>query len=140
MSSSNHVTFSDDLTTFDFAVIHAWLTNTYWSPGISREKVERGFRASTVCVGAFLAGAQIGVARCVSDTTRFAYVADVFVAEPHRGQGVARGLVRQLLRHPLLRDVETWYLLTRDAHGVYAGLGFEPHPRPQDFMRYRNPG
>ena len=139
MNSLDHVTFSADLATFDFAVIHSWLTRTYWSPGISREKVERGFRASTVCLGAFLDGAQIGVGRCLSDTTRFAYLADVFVAEPHRGRGVARALVRQLMQHPLVREAETWYLLTRDAHGVYAGLGFEPHPRPQDFMRFRKP-
>ncbi|HSH96087.1 MAG TPA: GNAT family N-acetyltransferase [Roseimicrobium sp.] len=129
-----------DLERFDFDRIHSWLTHSYWSPGITRQRVEQGFQGSTVCVGAFLNGRQIGVARCISDTTRFAYVADVFVQEDQRRKGVARELVRQLMEHPRLTDVESWYLLTRDAHSVYAGLGFTPHPRPQDLMRLVKPG
>jgi N-acetylglutamate synthase-like GNAT family acetyltransferase len=132
------LTYDFDLARFDFAAIHAWMASTYWSEGISRERVERGFRASALCVGAFQEGKQVGVARCVSDTTRFAYVADVFVDEAYRRQGIARQMVREMMAHPLLSDVDSWYLITQDAQGVYAEIGFTPITNPERFMVYRN--
>jgi len=126
-----------DLSRFDFDAVHIWLASAYWSPGISRERVERGFRASTLCIGAFLNGKQIGVARVVSDTVRFAYIADVFVDEAFRRRGIAREMVRRLMANTALSDVEAWHLVTRDAHAVYAGLGFGSVPHPERFMIYR---
>ncbi len=128
------VTYDFDLAHFDFAVVHNWLTNSYWSPGISRERVEQGFRNSALCVGAFCEGQQVGVARVVSDTTRFAYIADVFVAEGYRGRGVGRELVRQLMNHAALREVSMWCLMTFDAQGVYETLGFERTRFPERCM------
>lgn len=131
--------FSHSLDEMDFATIHGWLTATYWSPGISRARIERGFRGSTVVVGCFDGVRQVGVARCTSDTTRFAYVADVFVDEGYRGQGIARALVGQLLAHPDVADVDCVYLQTQDAHGVYRALGFELHAHPERVMVRRRP-
>ncbi len=128
------ITFTHDVNTFDFEAIHTWLASTYWSPGIAREKVEKGFKASTVCVGAFEGATQVGAGRCMSDTTRFGYIADIYVHESQRGKGIARLMVKHLMEHPLVRDVDSWYLLTRDAQAVYAGLGFEVFPRPDNFM------
>ena len=127
-------TYSFVLSDFDFEAIQRWLTATYWSPGISRERVEKGFRASTLCIGAFDQGRQIAVARCVSDTTRFAYIADVYVDEAFRGQGIAREMVARLMAHPLTADTDKWYLHTVDAHQVYAGLGFKLFPHPERVM------
>jgi GNAT superfamily N-acetyltransferase len=137
MSLKWPISYHFGLEQFDFAAIHDWLTHSYWSPGISREKVEKGFANSTVCVGAFAGDAQIGVARVISDTTRFAYVCDVFVQESFRGQGVARAMVTQLIEYPVLREVNSWYLLTKDAQPVYAGLGFIEFPDPERFMVWR---
>ncbi|HRE04357.1 MAG TPA: GNAT family N-acetyltransferase [Opitutaceae bacterium] len=126
--------YTHALEEFDFTTIHHWLSHTYWSPGISRERVERGFRRSTVVVGCFSGERQIGVARCTSDTTRFAYIADVYVDEAFRGQGVARQMVRQLLSHPEIAEVDNTYLLTQDAQLVYRPLGFDRYPHPERFM------
>lgn len=129
------LTYSFDPAKLDFATIHGWLTGTYWSPGISRERVEKGFRASTLVIGCYTAdGRQIGVGRCISDTTRFAYFADVFVSDEFRGQGIARSMIGRFLQHPLLEGVEVQYLFTQDAHGVYAPLGFGSHPHPERLM------
>ena len=38
----------DRLARFDFGVCHAWLSESYWSPGISRREVELGFDASAL--------------------------------------------------------------------------------------------
>jgi len=61
----------------------------------------------------------------------------VFVAEPHRRKGLARAMVRFAIDHPELADVRRWVLATRDAHPVYAGLGFGPLTNPDHLMEFR---
>ena len=117
-----------------FDLVHAWLTATYWSPGISRSAVERAASHSALVVGAFLEGVQVGYARFVSDQTTFAWVCDVYVAEEHRGKGIARKMVRFAIEHPDFQGLRRWLLATADAHGVYAGLGFVPLPSPERWM------
>ena len=86
--------YSDNLADLNFDVITAWLTSTYWSTGISREKVIKGSESSTVCVGVFNAeGDQIAFARCISDTTRFVYLANVLVARKYRHRGIAQHIL-----------------------------------------------
>jgi GNAT superfamily N-acetyltransferase len=70
----------------------------------------------------------------VSDRASFAWLCDVFVLPAHRGQGVARSLVRALRAHPELQGLRRWLLATRDAHGVYAALGFAPLAQPERWM------
>lgn len=127
--------YSFDPAKLDFATIHRWLSGTYWSPGIDRQRVEKGFHASTLVIGCYTAnGDQIGVARCLSDTTRFAYFADVFVAEEWRGKGIARSMVGRLIVHPDLAGVDNQFLFTQDAHGVYERLGFGTYAHPERLM------
>jgi GNAT superfamily N-acetyltransferase len=106
------------------AAIHAYLVRSYWSAGIPREVVERAIRGST-CIGAFDGDVQIGFARVVTDSATFAYLADVYVLESHRGQGIARAMVAELQALPELQGLRRWILGTRDAHGVYEALGWE---------------
>lgn len=109
----------------DFAQVTSWLTTSYWTPGIPRERIEHAARHSALVLSAYDAtGHQAGFLRVVSDKARFAYLCDVWVAEAHRGQGLARQMVRHALEHPEFATVSTWTLGTRDAQGVYEALGF----------------
>lgn len=109
----------------DFGRVHAWLSTSYWTPGISRERVERGAWNSALVLSAFAPdGMQAGFLRVVSDKTRFAYLCDVWVDEPHRGRGLARAMVHHAMEHPDFVTVSTWTLGTKDAQQVYAPLGF----------------
>ncbi|MBL8018416.1 MAG: GNAT family N-acetyltransferase [Leptospirales bacterium] len=131
--------FSVDTTLarLDFQLIHKWLSNTYWARGMSLARIQKGFKASTVVAGAYLRSGQlIGVARCVSDTTRFGYIADVFVDPALRGKGVAQKLVKRLMEEPKVKDVEHWYLITKDAQPLYQKLGFKVFDKPERFMRF----
>ncbi len=119
------IRYSFDLGEFDFVRIHRWLASTYWSPDIPAARVEKGFRASTLAIGAFVEGTQVGVGRALTDTTRFGYIADIFVDPDYRKRGIARAMARQLIEHSLMADIDACYLITRDAQPVYAGLGFE---------------
>jgi len=129
----------DDLQRFDFDRCHAWLTGSYWTPGITRVEVERGFRLSTLVVGAYEGQRQDGCLRVVSDLTRFAYLMDVFVDEGQRRRGLGRALVRFALEHPSLGLVQRWLLGTNDAHDVYRKLGFSELPNPERYMTLTRP-
>jgi N-acetylglutamate synthase-like GNAT family acetyltransferase len=122
----------------DLDVIHGFLTNTYWSKGISREVVERALRNS-LCYGVYEGGRQVGFARVVTDQATFAYLADVFILQSHRGRGLSEKLVAAIAADPRLQGLRRWVLVTRDAHGLYAKFGFTPLAKPDRFMELHNP-
>lgn len=124
----------DDARRCDFARVHDWLTHSYWSPAISRERVERAAAGSSLVVGAYLQQSQVGYLRVVSDRATFAWVADVFVEPDHRGKKLATAMLRFALEHPAHQNLRRWVLATRDAHEVYASVGFVPIPNPERFM------
>ncbi len=128
-------TFSDAPGRLDLDVIHGFLATAYWARGITREKVARSIRHS-MAFGLYhdASDTQIGFARIISDRTTFAYLADVFVLEAHRGCGLARWLVAGILSHPDLQGIRRVMLATRDAHALYAGVGFSPLAAPERFM------
>jgi GNAT superfamily N-acetyltransferase len=128
----------DSLSRIDFDRVFAWLRSTYWwEYGLTREKAERGARRSSLVVGAYHKSEQVAYCRVVSDTIRFAWLADVFVAPAHRRQGLARAMVRFALDHPGHADVRRWVLATRDAHPIYAAIGFGPLTNPDHMMELR---
>lgn len=132
---------STDPARLDLDVIHDFLANeAYWSPGVAREKVERALEHS-LCFGLYAvepAGErQVGFARAITDVTTFAYLADVFVLRPYRGQGLGKWLVHCILAHPELQGLRRWTLNTRDAHGLYRPFGFVPNPNPENHLIYR---
>lgn len=131
---------SDDPTRIDFEAVHGFLRTSYWSPGVSRETVERA-AAGSLPMGLYApGGAQAGYARAVTDRATFGYLADVFVLPAHRQRGLARFLVRALIEHPDLTTLRRWMLTTADAHGVYESLGFTALDDPDRWMVRRRPG
>lgn len=135
-------TLRDGIDAMDLDRVRELLAATYWARDIPRERVARAARNSAVVIGAFAPdGTQIGYARVVSDKTRFAYLCDVVVDPGHRRRGIGRAMTSLALAHPDLATVATWTLATRDAHGVYARLGFkpvtDPSSRPDDWMVLR---
>lgn len=121
-------TISTDPARLRFDTVHAWLRTCYWSPNIRRDVCEHAF-ANSLVAGAYADdGTQLGVARVATDRATFAWLCDVYVAEPARGQGIARALSSALLAHPELQTLRRWVLATRDAHEVYRPLGFAAPP------------
>jgi GNAT superfamily N-acetyltransferase len=131
-------TLSFDPRALDLDTIHGFLTTSYWSPGIPRETVARAI-AGSLCIGAYRAGRQLGFARVVTDRATFAYLADVFVLDEARGQGVGRAMVRALMEHPELQGLRRWFLATLDAHGVYEALGWQPIAHPERLLEITVP-
>jgi GNAT superfamily N-acetyltransferase len=130
----NGYEISTDPERLDLDVIHGFLREAYWSPGVPREVVQRSF-AHSLCFGLYApGGAQAGFARAVTDHATFAWIADVFVLPEHRGRGLATWLMRTVLDHPDLQELRRVVLATRDAHGLYLRFGFEPLPNADRWL------
>ncbi|MEZ5995785.1 MAG: GNAT family N-acetyltransferase [Hyphomonadaceae bacterium] len=123
----------------DLDVIHAVLRESYWSPGVPRDVVSRACTNSMCAIGRDDSGKLIGFARLVTDKATFAWLCDVIVLPGKQGRGLGRALVRAFREHPELQGLRRWLLGTKDAHGVYAPLGFEPLDAPERFMHVKNP-
>lgn len=123
----------------DINTIHAVLRETYWSPGIPREVVARACANSMCAVARDDAGKLVGFARLVTDKATFAWLCDVIVLPGKQGKGLGRALVQAFQRHPELQGLRRWLLGTKDAHGVYAPLGFTPVQEPERLMHIKNP-
>lgn len=129
---------STDAERLDLDVVHGFLTRSYWSAGVPRAVVARSMRHS-LCFGLYEWERQVGFARVITDRATFAYLADVFVIESHRGRGLSKWLMEAILAHPDLQGLRRFSLVTKDAHGLYAGFGFAPLGAPERHMEMLRP-
>jgi len=128
-----------DAASMDLDAIHAYLTRSYWSEGISKELVSRAM-AGSLCFGLFDGGRQVGFARVVTDRATYAYLCDVYVLEEYQGRGLGTWMMRELMTHPDLQGLRRWALATRDAHGLYEKVGFAAPANPAGLMEIARPG
>ncbi len=119
-------------------VIHGFVADSYWARGMPHALLQRAI-ANSICVGAYHGAVQVGFARVITDRATFAYLADVFVLDAHRGNRLATEMVAALHAHPELQGLRRWMLATRDAHPVYAKLGWMPIAQPELFMQRHDP-
>src|SRR5512143_2930896 len=75
---------STDPERLDRGAIHGFLSGSYWAKGIPRDVVDRSIEGA-LCFGIYEGETQVGFARVITDRATFAYLADVFVVESHRG-------------------------------------------------------
>lgn len=127
----------DDPTRIDVDAAHAYLSGeSYWAKGRERAVMDDLVREATRVVGLYDPdGAMVGFARAIADRHTFAYLADVYVLDAHRGRGLGVELVREMVEgsdYPHIR----WMLGTLDAHGLYRKVGFgEPSERIMERRR-----
>ena len=118
---------------------HAYLSRSYWAKGIPLETVRRSL-AHSLCVAIDHLGDQVAFARLVTDRATFAYLADVYVLEDHRGKRLAHALLEWFDAHPDLQGLRRWALFTLDAQPLYAAHGWSVYPYPERMMTRDDPG
>ena len=126
---------STEKSRLDFGVVHGFLSSSYWAAGVSEQNVRLRIENS-LCFGMYLEKEQVGFARVVTDYAAFAYLADVFVVEAHRGRGLGGWLVGAVISHPELEGL-VWRLATKDAQGFYRKFGFTGLQRPETHLELR---
>ena len=130
---------SSELKDMDLDAVHDYISKSYWAKGIPIDTLKRAMQNS-ICFGVFdKVGAQVGFARAVTDCATYAYLADVYILEEHRGIGLSKWLMSEVLSHPSLQGLRRITLATRDAHGLYEKFGFKPLAKPEIFMEDWNP-
>jgi GNAT superfamily N-acetyltransferase len=130
---------STDPAKLDIAAMHAYLSRSYWSPGVPLRTVAAAAKNS-LCFGLYDAqGKQVGLARVVTDYATFAYLCDVYVLEEHRGKGLGKWLVETVCAHPALTGARRIMLGTRDAHELYRRHGFAAPPDDGVLMQILRP-
>jgi len=127
-----------DKSRLDVAAIHAFLSQTYWSPGIPLAIVKKAIENS-LSFGVFHGVEQVGFARVITDKTTFAYLSDVYILDAHRGKGLSKRLLQTIQAHEDLQGLRRFMLATKDAHGLYEQFGFKPLLNPTRMMEVLNP-
>ena len=127
---------STDPERLDLVAVHRFLSEqSYWAQGRSFEIQRWAIEHSALIVGAYAAGGeQAGFARMVTDLATWAWLCDVFVVPEHRGAGLGTAVVRALVEHPDVVGIRWQFLATRDAHELYAKLGYRPLDDPTRWM------
>jgi GNAT superfamily N-acetyltransferase len=125
---------STDPSRLDIDAVHTFLSErSYWAAGISRERFETAL-GNSLPFGLYRDERLLAFTRVITDFVTFAYLADVFVLEPFRRQGLSKLLLRAVFEHPRLQHLRRWMLGTRDAHDLYRQFGFMPLGEPQRWM------
>ena len=104
--------------------IHRWLSEeAYWSKEIPFDTVRIAFDNS-YCIGVLHGDRQVGFARLVTDYATFAYLADVYVEEAHRGYGLSKRMMEILFSMDWVKGLRRIMLYTIHAHELYRKYGF----------------
>ena len=132
--TKNNFCISTNKLKLDINVVHNYLsTQSYWAKNIPINVVKKSIEGS-ICFGVYDNDLQIGFARVITDQATFAYLADVFILENYRGQGLSKWLMQTILACPSLQGLRRFLLATKDAHGLYAQFGFVPLLHPERMM------
>ena len=136
--SKNNFVISTDKSKLDIASIHRYIGGeSYWAQGIPLDILKKSIHNS-LSFGIYDGVKQVGFARMITDCSTFAYLADVYVLEAYRGNGLSKWLMEFIMKHPDLQGLRRYMLATRDAHGLYLQYGFKPVANPENIMEIRN--
>ena len=126
---------STDKSKLNIDIIHHYLSEeSYWAQGRSMDTVRKTIDHS-LCFGVYADDRQVGFARVVTDYATFAWLADVFILESHRGLGLSKWLVESIVANPDLQNLKNFLLATSDAHELYRRYGgFEALEKPEKWM------
>ena len=127
---------STDKQRLDRELIHHFLSTSYWANGISRELVDRAIDHS-FCFGLYESGQQLAFGRVITDFSTFGWLADVFVEESRRSEGIGKFLIHSIVNHEELKPMRRLMLATLDAHKLYEQHGFSGLSHPERFMEKR---
>ena len=135
-------TISTDNSRLNIPLIHRYLSeSSYWATERPLDVVERSIENS-LCFGIYKDQEQVGFARVITDYATFAWLADVFVLENHRGHGLGKWLMDVIIAHPDLQGFRRWVLATKDAHelrlhGIETSGTFHGTIRSEDARKIR---
>jgi N-acetylglutamate synthase-like GNAT family acetyltransferase len=130
---------SDNKDDMDIDAIHDYLSRSYWAKDVPKsvmiKAIENSLCFAVLAVDTSGDEKQVGFARLITDSATFAYLADVYILEEYRGNGLSKQMMQQIIDHPQLQGLRRIMLATRDAHSLYAQYGFTELTDKKMFMQ-----
>ncbi len=135
----NDYTISTNKDKLDIRSIHEFLAKeTDWANGIPMITLKTSIENS-LNFGLYYKDKQIGFARIISDYSTIAYLGDVYILKEYRGKGLSKWLINEIMKHPNLKGLRRWILLTDTAEWLYKKFGFTEIANPEFYMEKHNP-
>ncbi|SES18042.1 Acetyltransferase (GNAT) domain-containing protein [Gracilibacillus ureilyticus] len=136
----NEFKISDDPSLINLDTIYEFLQKSYWANKRPKEKIRKSIENS-LCYGVYHGEKQVGFARVITDYATMYYLADVFIDEEYRGNGIGKKLIEAIINSEDLKDL-FGHLCTKDAHTLYEQYHFNRETekvmiRQPDFLRNR---
>ena len=134
---------TDNKDDMDIDAIHGFISQSYWAKDVPKsvmiKAIENSLCFAVLAVDTSGDEIQVGFARLITDSATFAYLADVYILEEYRGNGLSKQMMQQIIDHPQLQGLRRIMLATRDAHGLYEQYGFTELTDKKMFMQLWTP-
>ncbi len=95
-----------------------------WATGRTLDGIKRMLDQTDYLFSAWDGRRLIGFARVLTDRIYRATLWDVVIHPDYQRKGVGEGLMKKILSHPVLSQVEKFWLNTRDKQAFYEKFGF----------------
>lgn len=102
--------------------VEAMLRKTFWAQDRPEDVILKSIENSLV-YGIYHDNEQVGFARVLTDYATAYYISDVVIDEAHRGIGLGKKLIKNIVEDEQLINL-LGILATLDAHGLYQQFGF----------------
>ena len=117
------ITFGDSKN-FPLHHLLSLFEQTDWARGRTLEDVERMLSHTSLVITAWDDEKLVGFGRVLTDFVYRASIWDVIVDRPFHNRDIGKGIVNRILAHPSLKQVELFWLCTRQYQSFYTSLGF----------------
>lgn len=117
------ITFSERK---DFDPAHLVRLYAYapWATGRTVEDVREMLAHTDLALSVWDGSRLVGFGRVLTDYVYRASIWDVIVDPDYQGQDIGTQVMERILQHPDLKQVELFWLCTRDKQTFYGKLGF----------------
>ena len=95
-----------------------------WATGRSVEGVREMLSHTDLALSVWDGSRLVGFGRVLTDYVYRASIWDVIVDPDYQGQDIGTQIMERILQHPDLKQVELFWLCTRDKQTFYEKLGF----------------
>ncbi|MCP4923215.1 MAG: GNAT family N-acetyltransferase [bacterium] len=109
--------------------LHTLYKNEWWSKDRTLEDIKTMLHNTDFVFYALdeERGEMLGFARVLTDHKYFALIFDVIVKQDQRGQGLGKELLKAVINHPIISEIEYLELCCQEKYlEFYKSLGFTP--------------
>ena len=142
MQSTQDFVLTNELSEQQYEQLLDLFSKEWWTKGRTRQDVNAVLSGCSFYIGIAdrVTDQLVGFARVLTDYYKYAYIYDVIVDEGHRGRGVGRLILENIIKHPRLCDIKNLELTCADKHiPFYEQFGFSRDYGDSYPMRRSNP-